>query len=148
VSGGGIAVVVSLLAGVAGSVQVAVNGVLGRRIGVLEATAFGSLVAAAIVLFALLVARRGLGFAGAALAQPPWLWIGGAMGALIVVSITYAPTHIGTFATVGLLLAGQLATAAAIDQFGLFGLARIPLTATRTVGLVLLAAGAVLVLRR
>lgn len=42
VSASSAAVLLSLVAGVAGSVQVAVSGAFGRRIGVLEATAFGA----------------------------------------------------------------------------------------------------------
>jgi len=42
VSASGVAIFLSLVAGVAGSVQVAVSGAFGKRIGVLEATAFGS----------------------------------------------------------------------------------------------------------
>ena len=49
VSASGVAIFLSLVAGVAGSVQVAVSGAFGKRIGVLEATAFGSLGAALIL---------------------------------------------------------------------------------------------------
>ena len=50
--------------------------------------------------------------------------------------------------TIGLLIAGQLVMGVVIDALGLFGLQRIPLTPARLAALVLLAAGAVLVLRR
>jgi len=148
VSASGVAVAVSLLAGVAGSIQVAVSGALGRRVGVLEATAFSAVVGTVLVVAVVLAARQGLGTTVAALREPPWLWIGGVMGSIVVTSITFAPPRIGTFATVGLLIAGQLAMAAAIDYFGLFGLERIGLSAERLAGLALLAAGSVLVLRR
>ena len=61
VSASGVAIFLSLVAGVAGSVQVAVSGAFGKRIGVLEATAFGSLGAALIVCSIVLVARQGFG---------------------------------------------------------------------------------------
>ena len=54
-----VAVVLSLVAGLAGSIQVAISGAFGKRIGVLEATAFGSIGAALIVCAAVLIARRG-----------------------------------------------------------------------------------------
>jgi transporter family-2 protein len=47
-----------------------------------------------------------------------------------------------------MLIGGQLATAALVDRFGLFGLERIPFTWQRALGLVLLAGGALLVLKR
>jgi bacterial/archaeal transporter family-2 protein len=148
VSASSTAVFISLVAGVAGSVQVAVSGAFGRRIGVLEATAFGSLGAAIIVCSLVLVARQGFGGVLAGVREPPWLWLNAAMGAIVVLSITFAAPRIGTFATIGLLIAGQLAMGVLIDAFGLFGLERIPLNAARLSGLLLLAGGALLVLKR
>ena len=55
---------------------------------------------------------------------------------------------LGTFATIGLLIAGQLAMGVLIDYMGLFGLDKIPLSAARIAGLLLLAGGALLVLKR
>ena len=143
-----IAVVLSLVAGLAGSIQVAVSGAFGKRIGVLEATAFGSITAALIVCAVLLAAHQSFGGVGAGLREPPWLWLGGAMGAIVVTTITFTAPRIGTFATIGLLIAGQLAMGVLIDALGLFGTERIPVTPARIVGLALLAAGAVLVLKR
>src|SRR5918911_2133339 len=148
VSASALAVFLSLVAGVAGSVQVAVSGSFGKRIGVLEATAFGSLGAALIVCSLVLVAREGFGGVVAGFREPPWLWLNGVMGAIVVTTITFTAPRIGTFATIGLLIAGQLAMGVVIDALGLFGLDRIPLNAARVAGLVLLAGGAVLVLKR
>ncbi len=148
VSASAFAIFLSLLAGIAGSVQVAVSGAFGRRIGVLEATAFGALGAALIICSIVLVARQGLGGVMAGFREPPWLWLTAAMGAIVVLSITYTAPRIGTFATIGLLIAGQLAMGVLIDAFGLFGLEKIPLNVARLVGLLLLAGGALLVLKR
>src|SRR5262245_5848749 len=148
VSATSVAVFLSLVAGLAGSVQVAVSGTFGRRIGVLEATAFGSITAALIVCAVLLVARQGFGNLGQSVREPVWLWLGGVMGAIVVTSITFTAPRIGTFATIGLLIAGQLAMGVLIDAFGLFGLEKIPVTPERVIGLVLLAGGAALVLKR
>ena len=74
--------------------------------------------------------------------------LGLAMGLLIVFTVTYAGPRIGVAATVGILIAGQLIMGAAIDRFGLFGSERIALHWPRVVGLVLLAAGAALSLRK
>lgn len=143
-----VAVVVSLVAGLAGSIQVAVSGAFGKRIGVPEATAFGSITAAIIVCAVLLVWRQGFGNLGASVREPAWLWLGGVMGAIVVTSITFTAPRIGTFATIGLLIAGQLAMGVLIDAFGLFGLEKIPVSPARVAGLVLLGAGALLVLKR
>lgn len=148
VSASSVAVFLSLVAGFAGSVQVAVSGAFGKRIGVLEATAFGAVGAALIICSLVLVARQGFGGVLAGFREPPWLWLNAAMGAVVVLSITFTAPRIGTFATIGLLIAGQLAMGVIIDALGLFGLERIPLNAARLTGLVLLAVGALLVLKR
>ncbi|MDQ3669601.1 MAG: DMT family transporter [Actinomycetota bacterium] len=140
------AVAFSLVAGLAGSMQVAISGALGRRIGVLEAAAFGGIVAAVILVGVAFAARNSAGIA--AIREPPWLWLGGLMGAIVVTAVTFSPPRIGTFATIGLLVASQLAMGVVIDALGLFGLERIPFTWERAVGLALLAGGAVLVLKR
>ena len=57
-AGSALAVVLALSAGVAGSVQAAVMGKLGERIGIFEALAFSTMVAIVIGLTALLVVRH------------------------------------------------------------------------------------------
>lgn len=146
--GNALAVGLALLAGIAGSVQVAVMGTLGGRIGTLEALAFATAVQCAITLGALLTVRQSLGGFAAALHQPAWLWIGGLTGAFIVFTITLAAPRIGTTGAIALIIAGQLIMGVAIDRFGLFGLERIGLSWPRLLGIVLLAAGAALSLRR
>jgi bacterial/archaeal transporter family-2 protein len=144
----GVAASLALAAGVLGAVQVAVMGRLGERIGSLEAVLVAAIVTGMIVVPTLLVARRGIGSLGDILAQPWWMLTGGALGAFIVLSITIAGPRIGTTAVVGLLIAGQLVAATAIDRFGWFGFDRVALDGPRIVGIVLLAAGAALTLRR
>jgi bacterial/archaeal transporter family-2 protein len=146
VSASAFAIGFSLVAGLAGSIQVAISGALGRRIGVLEAAAFGGVVAAVILVGVAVAARNSAGIA--AFREPPWLWLGGVMGAIVVTAVTFSPPRIGTFATIGLLVAAQLAMGVVIDALGLFGLERIPLSWERVVGLALLGGGALLVLKR
>ena len=148
VSGSTFTIAFCLLAGLAGAVQVAVNGALGNRVGVLEATTFNLVVSSIILIAIVLAARQTASGVVASVREPPWLWLGGVMGAIIVSAITLGPPRIGTFATIALLIAGQLAMGVVIDAFGLFGIQRIPITWTRAAGVVALALGAVLVLRR
>lgn len=132
----------------AGSVQVAVMSRFGDRIGVLEALAFSALGTAVITGVVLVVVRQSADGYVAGVRQPPWLWIGALMGAIVVFTITFAGPRLGTAATIGLLIAGQLAMGALIDRFGLFGLDRIALHWPRVLGIVLLAIGAALSLRK
>jgi transporter family-2 protein len=149
VSGGNaLAVTLSLVAGVAGTVQIAVMGRLGDRIGVVPAFAFAAAVAAGIGMLAILAARRSLAGFADAVHQPSWMWLGGLMGAFVVLTITYAGPRIGTTATVAVFLVGQFAAAVVVDRYGLFGLDRIAVGWPRMLGLVLLAVGASLTLKR
>jgi transporter family-2 protein len=144
----GVAAALALTAGLFGAVQVAVMGRLGERIGSLEAVMLAAIVTGVIVLPILVVARQGLGGLGDTLSQPWWTLTGGALGAVIVLSITIAGPKIGTTAVVALLIAGQLVAATAIDRFGWFGFERVGLEWPRLLGLALLSAGAALTLWR
>jgi transporter family-2 protein len=146
--GNALAVSLSLIAGVAGTVQIAVMGKLGERIGVVPALAFAAVVAAGIGVVALLATRRSLAGFADAIHQPSWLWLGGLMGAFVVFTITFAGPRIGTTATVAFFLVGQFAAAALADRYGLFGLDRIAVGWPRVLGLTLLAVGAALTLKK
>jgi transporter family-2 protein len=148
VSGGGVATILAVAAGLAGSVQVALMSRLGERIGVLEALGFSTALTAGIAFVILVLARRSVGGFERAVHQPWWMLLGGVMGLIIVLSITYAGPRIGITATVGILIGGQLTMGAAIDRWGLFGSERIALHWPRLLGIALLAAGAALSLRK
>jgi bacterial/archaeal transporter family-2 protein len=140
-------VVLTVTCGLAGSVQAAVMGELGERVGVAPALAFSVLVSMICALAILLVWERSLaGFRDAA-QQPAWLWIGGLMSVYIVLAITVATPRIGVAATIGLVIAGNLVMAAAIDRWGLLAQDQIPITWHRVLGLALLAVGSALILR-
>jgi bacterial/archaeal transporter family-2 protein len=148
VSGGALATMLAVAAGLAGSVQIAVMSRLGERIGVLQALGFATLLTAVLASAALIVARRSVSGYAHALHQPWWVLSGGVLSLLIVFTITYAGPRIGVAATVGILIAGQLVMGAAIDRFGMFGSQRIGLHWPRLLGIGLLAVGAALSLRK
>jgi transporter family-2 protein len=149
VSGGNaLAVVLALSAGLAGSVQAAVMGKLGERVGIFEALAFSTIVAIVVGFMALLVVRHSFEGIPHAARQPVWLWTGGALSAFIVLAVTVGPPRIGVTATVALVITGNLVMAALIDRFGWLGNDRIALHWPRVAGLVLLGAGAALTLRK
>lgn len=148
-SGGtALAVVMSISAGFAGSIQAAALGKLGDRVGTIEAVGFSTLLAGLTGILVLLVARRSLSGIGHAFHQPVWLWLGGLLSAFIVLGITFSAPRIGVTAAIGLVITGNLVVAALIDRFGWFGVDPIPLEWPRVVGILLLAGGAALVLRK
>ena len=147
-TGSALATVLAVSAGLAGSVQVAVMSRLGERIGVFQALGFSTLLTAVLALGLLVVTRRSVAGYGRALHQPWWMLLGGVMGLLIVFTVTYAGPRIGVAATVGILIAGQLAMGAAIDNWGLFRSEKIAIGWQRLLGIGLLAVGAALSLRK
>ncbi len=122
-TGSSLAVLLSVVAGLAGAVQVSMMSQLGDRISIVGAVAFATLFTAVVS-------------------------VGLLLGLLIVFTITYAGGRLGVAATVGILIAGQLLMGAAIDRFGLFGSTKIPLHWPRVLGIVLLGAGAALSLKK
>ena len=144
----GVATGFAFVAGLGGAVQIAVQGRLSERIGSLEAVACAVVVGAATALVVLLAARRSLEGVRAGLSGPKWMLLGGVMSALIVLSITIAGPRIGVVATTAVLIAAQFALATLIDRYGWFGVQAVAIGWSRIAGLVLLAAGAALTLKR
>jgi transporter family-2 protein len=143
------AVALALVAGLAGSIQVAVMGRFGERIGSFEALAANLLFSTLVATTLLLVLRQSLAGFGEALRSPWWYWVGGGgMGVVVVFTITVVTPRLGAAATIGLLIAGQLAMGAAIDRYGWFGVERFPLSWPRGLGVLLLGIGAALALYR
>jgi bacterial/archaeal transporter family-2 protein len=146
-SGTALAVAVTLTAGLAGGVQAAVMGELGERVGIAPALAYATLVSMVFAFAVLVVWERSFAGVRQVLDEPAWLWLGGVMGLYIVLAITIATPRIGVAATIGLVIAGNLVMAAAIDRWGLLAQDQIPITWHRLLGLALLAAGSALILR-
>lgn len=143
-----LAVALAIVAGLAGSVQVAVMGRFGSRVGTFEALAFSTMVQLVISGVILFAVRGGIGGLHHVSKTPAWMWIGGLTGGTVVFAVTFAQPKIGATATIGILIAGQLVMGAAIDRFGLFGVDRIDISTPRAVGIVLLGIGAALSLVR
>jgi bacterial/archaeal transporter family-2 protein len=123
-------------------------GELGDRVGIVPAVAVSVIVSLACGLAALLVWERSFAGLRAAAHEPAWLWIGGVMSVFIIFAVTIGPPRIGVTATVAVVIAGNLVSAALIDRFGWFGVERVALAWPRVLGFVLLAAGAALTLKR
>ena len=124
------------------------QGRLGDRVGSVEALAVAAAVGAICAVAVLLATRGGFGRVGSGFTGPSWQLLGGVMSAVIVLSITVAGPRIGIVATTAMLIAGQFVLATAIDRFGWFGVEQVAVSWQRLLGLGLLAAGAVLTLKR
>lgn len=72
-----------------------------------------------------------------------WNWIGGPLGALIVLAGATLTRELGAAAFIALVVGGQLVCSIALDHFALMGLKEQPITWGRVVGAILVVAGVV-----
>lgn len=142
----GFAVVLTALAGGLIALQAPINAGLGKQTGGLPAAlvsfAVGSLALAAIVVLSGKAAGLSSTF------DVSWYYlVGGLLGAVYVANALFAVSVIGAGGVAAVTVTGQLIAAVAIDRLGLFGLDQVPLSPDRIVGVGLLLAGTVLVVR-
>src|SRR3546814_5885000 len=72
---------------------------------------------------------------------PPQFYFGGLFVAFYVIAVTFIAPRFGVGNAIFFVLVGQLASAAVIDHYGLFGAARFPIDAKRVAGIALMIAG-------
>lgn len=130
------------------AVQSVLNAALGKRTGDLGSVFVVTLVSIAVVLPLLFLFPGSANLRGLPGPSQWYLYLGGAIGILIVGAPIILVPRIGATATLTALVVGQLTLAVIIDQFGLLGVPRSALTAPRVLGVALLALGTLLVVRK
>lgn len=144
----GLAVLLGVGAGCLVGMQAPINSRLGKSVGSVQAATFSFLVGTAVLLLIATFVRGGLGGLGHVGRAPWWALVGGLLGAVYVTVALLAVRTLGASGLTAVVITGQLAISVAIDRFGLLGVARSPVGVQRVVGVVLLVAGVVLVVRR
>lgn len=139
------ALFLALVAGVAMAFQGSLNAALGKIIGLLQATLIVHLTATLAVII-LLFTPLSNGSLGKLLQCPWYLWLGGLIGVVITYGVVASIPKVGVALATTAIIVGQVSTALLIDHFGLFGLGKIAFTWWKAAGLILLAAGARLML--
>ncbi len=138
----------ALAAGMAVPTQFAINSQLRQVVGGPVLAAALSFLVGTIVLFATAaVVRRSVPDLGPIMSAPPWMWLGGLLGAVFVCASIVLIPRLGATTTVGLLLTGQVIASITIDHFGLFGVPVQPASIPRLLGAVLIIIGVVIVQR-
>lgn len=138
-------VIISLIGGVAIGLQNPLASLMGQRVGILQG-AFIIHLGGAIVAGGLILAVPGGNLA--AWRSVPWYALGaGTLGVALVSAISFAIPRIGVAATMGLVVAIQIAIAAWLDHYGYLGVSVRLFDAWRLLGIALLMTGAWLVLR-
>jgi transporter family-2 protein len=143
-----LAVFLGIGAGCLVGMQAPINSRLGKTIGTLPAASFSFIVGTAALVLITVIVQGGLGALGGVGRAPWWALVGGLLGAVYVATALVAVRALGAAGLTAVVIFGQLGVSVVIDRFGLLGIARHPVGAQRVIGLVLLALGVALVVRR
>ena len=143
-----LAVIVGIGAGCLVGMQAPINSRLGKTIGTLPAASFSFIVGTAALVLITVIVQGGLSALGGVGRAPWWTLVGGLLGAVYVATALVAVRTLGAAGLTAVVIFGQLGVSVVIDRFGLLGIARHPVGAQRVIGLVLLALGVALVVRR
>ena len=144
----GLAILLAVAAGCFVGLQAPVNARLGKEVGSLQAATVSFTVGALALILAASLSSGGLSGIGSIGRAPWWALIGGLLGAFYVTVALLTVRTLGLSSLTAIVVTGQLAIAVVVDRFGLLGIAKQQIGASRIVGLVLLVAGVVLVVRK
>src|SRR4051794_5177520 len=142
----GLAVLLTAAAGGLIALQAPINAGLGRGVGSLPA-ALVSFLVGAVALGAIVVLSGKAGGLGSTFDVSWYYLLGGLLGAVYVANALIAVSAIGAGGVAAATVTGQLTASVAIDRLGVFGLDQVPLSPERVIGVALLLAGTVLVVR-
>lgn len=141
-----LALILALSSGVAMAVQGTINSAFSKIIGLLEATLIVHLTATIIVVTMLFGFGLGQGQLSK-IGETPWyLFLGGVLGVAITYLVVASIPKVGVALATTAIIVGQVGTACIMDHFGFFGLEKYPFNWYRFGGILLLAAGAKLML--
>jgi len=141
------ALLLTVFAGGLIALQAPINSMLGKSVGTFAAASVSFVVGTiALVLITLLVGG-GFGDVGEA-RHLSWYYLsGGVLGAVYVTTALVAVRSLGAGGVVAATITGQLMLSLVIDQLGLLGVDERAITWERTLGVLLLAVGTLLIVR-
>ncbi len=137
---------IALLAGAAVPFQAGSNAALGRLLGHPLWAALVSLsVSVLMVLPALWVMRAPAPHWSGLVSAPWWAWFGGVAGVAYITAALILTPRLGAAGFIVCVIAGQVLSSLAIDQWGLMGLPERPVNLARLLGVGLIVAGMLVV---
>ena len=141
----GVAVGLTALAGGLVALQAPINSGLGRAVGTFGAASM-SFAIGTTVLVAIAAVTGGWNVSG--LSGLSWeYFLGGLLGAVYVTSVLVTVRTLGAGGVTAATIAGQLSASVLIDRLGVLGLEQKPISVGRVVGVLLLVAGVLLIVR-
>jgi bacterial/archaeal transporter family-2 protein len=144
----GVAVIVTACVGGLIALQAPINSALGKTVGTFQAAAVSFAIGTLLLVAIVLLAAGGFGDLGEA-GHISWYYLtGGLLGAAYVTTVLVTVRPLGAGGVTAATIAGQLTMAVIVDQLGVLGVSRHPVTLMRLVGVAMLAVGTYLVVRR
>jgi transporter family-2 protein len=143
-----LAVLMTVAAGGFVAAQAPANNVLSKSLGTFGAASVNFVIGTVCVLVITFVFAGGLNGEDGATTPPWYYWvIGGTGGLIIVVTTLIAVRELGAGGVTATVIAGQLALSVVLDRMGVLGLDERAVTWEKVLGIALLAAGTVLIVR-
>ncbi len=137
----------TVVAGGLVALQAPINSTLGKSVGTFAASSVSFAIGLTVLVAITLVAGGGFGDVSKA-GDLHWYYLtGGVLGAAYVTTVLLSVRELGAGGVTAATIAGQLMMSVFIDRAGLLGLEQRGLTAQRVIGIALLAAGTVLIVR-
>lgn len=140
-------VLLTLIGGVAVTLQSQMMGVVDRNVGTMPSVLF-TYGTGAILMGILYLVVRPDGNIGNVASQPAFTWFSGVMGLIIIGTIGYTVPRLGLGAALTLFVAFQLIAAVVIDHFGWLGAEQSSVSVTKIVGILVLMFGTWLVVKQ
>jgi transporter family-2 protein len=143
-------VIGALLTGLAIGTQSTLSSRIGSLIGSFKTGVFMNLIGGALagLILVVLILVNGKTYAKLTPTSGVLLTIAGALGILIITGVAFSLQRTGVAAGIATLILGQMVVSIIADAFGWGGASPIPVTLPRILGLVLMAAGVYLLLKR
>lgn len=124
----------AIICGICAGIQPPINAGLGKVINSKNATLV-SLTGSIILIFIIVLTTGNIKEVTKITSISPLYWIGGIFGVIVVfTSLTVIPV-LGATTTYSMIVSFQLIVGAIINQFGLFGVTRSPITLTKVLGI-------------
>ena len=143
----GVAVVLTAFVGGLIALQAPINSTLGRSVGSFQAAFISFAIGTVLLAVIAAVARGGFGTMGEATSLSWYYLTGGVLGAAYVTTVLVTVRDLGAGGVTAATIAGQLSASVVIDQLGILGIPKDPVTLSKVIGIVLLAAGVYLIVR-
>ena len=141
------AVMATVVAGGLVALQAPINSTLGKSVGTFAGASVSFAIGLAVLVTITMVAGGGFGDVSNA-GDLRWYYLtGGVLGAAYVTTVLLSVRELGAGGVTAATIAGQLTMSIFIDRVGVLGLDERGLTFQRILGIALLAAGTVLIVR-